>query len=127
MFSSFISLLLLREDYNSMSGSFWKFGQDYSIESPVTKILNSAFIKIDNDQDGGVPTGTGEEGVSDNKHESSHGGVICEDSITNENEEKEEESSLPTTESEYENYRPNLEVLDDLLDDDCLLYTSRCV
>ncbi|CAI4034786.1 hypothetical protein SMKI_11G2360 [Saccharomyces mikatae IFO 1815] len=109
-----------------MSGSFWKFGQDYSIESPVTKILNSAFIKIDNDQDGGVPTGTGEEGVSDNKHESSHGGVICEDSITNENEEKEEESSLPTTESEYENYRPNLEVLDDLLDDDELYTELMC-
>ena len=48
-----------------MSGSFWKFGQDYSIESPVSKILNSAFIKINKDQDDDVPTGTCEENIAD--------------------------------------------------------------
>ncbi len=55
-----------------MSGSFWKFGQDYSIESPVSKILNSAFIKINKDQDDDVPTGTCEENIADDEDNSSH-------------------------------------------------------
>ena len=34
-----------------MSGSFWKFNQDYSIESPVTKLLNNAFIRLDAEEE----------------------------------------------------------------------------
>lgn len=30
-----------------MSGSFWKFGQDFGSQSPLAKLLNRAFIKID--------------------------------------------------------------------------------
>lgn len=109
-----------------MSGSFWKFGQDYSIESPVSKILNSAFIKINKDQDDDVPTGTCEENIADDEDNSSHDYAASEDNVVNENEEKEEENTLPTTESEYENYRPNLDVLDDLLDDDELYTELMC-
>lgn len=61
-----------------MSGSFWKFGQDYSIESPVSKILNSAFIKIDKDQDEDVPTSAIEEHVDTGGNEPSTDGLIPE-------------------------------------------------
>lgn len=116
-----------------MSGSFWKFGQDYSIESPVSKILNSAFIKIDKDQDEGVPTSTSEENIEVDGNEPSTDGVTSENNIGEEKEtlgdegdDKEGENALPTTESEYENYKPNLEVLDDLLDDDELYTELMC-
>ena len=109
-----------------MSGSFWKFGQDYSIESPVSKILNSAFIKIGKDQDEDVPTGAREGSTDDEEDKSSHGYMTSEEKIVIENEEKGEENNLPTTESEYENYRPNLDVLDDLLDDDELYTELMC-
>ncbi|CAI4045509.1 hypothetical protein N7582_003558 [Saccharomyces uvarum] len=116
-----------------MSGSFWKFGQDYSIESPVSKILNSAFIKIDKDQDEGVPTSTSEENIEVDGNEPSADGVTSENNIGEEKEtlgdegdDKEGENALPTTESEYENYKPNLEVLDDLLDDDELYTELMC-
>ncbi|CAI4046567.1 hypothetical protein SUVZ_11G2400 [Saccharomyces uvarum] len=119
-----------------MSGSFWKFGQDYSIESPVSKILNSAFIKIGKDQDEGVPTSTSEEDVEIDGNEPSTDGVTSENNIGDEGDEKETlgdegddkegENALPTTESEYENYKPNLEVLDDLLDDDELYTELMC-
>lgn len=33
-----------------MSGSFWKFGQDYSTESAISKLLNRAFIKINDEE-----------------------------------------------------------------------------
>ena len=29
-----------------MSGSFWKFGQDYANEAPLAKLLNKAFFKV---------------------------------------------------------------------------------
>ncbi|CAI4045162.1 hypothetical protein SKDZ_11G2340 [Saccharomyces kudriavzevii ZP591] len=109
-----------------MSGSFWKFGQDYSIESPVSKILNSAFIKIDKDQDERVPTGKIEESIDNDEDKLSNDDATSTNKTTNENKEKEEENALPTTESEYENYRPNMEVLDELLDDDELYTELMC-
>lgn len=33
-----------------MSGSFWKFGTDYSSESSLSRLLNKAFIKIEEDE-----------------------------------------------------------------------------
>lgn len=137
-----------------MSGSFWKFGQDYSTESAISKLLNRAFIKIhdsshlDNGSEengeaesestrekrfeGGeqkqeVLEDTDDEGVLDDDEE--------DDSDTAKSEGHEDEgadnseindSSLPTNEAEYADYRPNLDVLDELLDDEELYTELMC-
>ncbi|CCK69266.1 Sap190p KNAG_0C01530 [Huiozyma naganishii CBS 8797] len=73
-----------------MSGSFWKFGQDYSMESNVSQLLNRAFVKKPPQQ------GDGEESVS------------------------------PKSEEEVDDYEPNLDILDDLVDDEELYTELMC-
>ncbi|CAL9731707.1 SIT4-associating protein Sap185p [Monosporozyma unispora] len=94
-----------------MSGSFWKFGQDYSMESNVTKLLNNAFIKRNDimetksiDQD----TTTNKENVGEN------------------NDNDQESISLLTNEEDFENYNPNLDILTDLVDDEELYTELMC-
>ncbi|CAI1509808.1 hypothetical protein SEUBUCD646_0J01140 [Saccharomyces eubayanus] len=100
-----------------MSGSFWKFGQDFSTQSTLSKLLNRAFIKIDGDI-----TTVEEEGktnvsiVDENSERSS---FRSED-------EGDEECELPNTEEEYKAYKPNLYLLDDLLDDEELYTELMC-
>ncbi|CAI7349577.1 CRE_collapsed_G0028560.mRNA.1.CDS.1 [Saccharomyces cerevisiae] len=75
-----------------MSGSFWKFGQDFGSQSPLAKLLNRAFIKIDD-----KPT-----------------------------KDEEEEYKLPNREEDYKAYKPNLSLLNDLLDDEELYTELMC-
>lgn len=101
-----------------MSGSFWKFGQDYSAESPVTRILNGAFIpKNDNSKQN---NNSGEGSKNSNGSEGGSQGEFEED------DSRDEESDLPTTESEFVHFSPNLDVLDDLLDDEELYTELMC-
>lgn len=150
-----------------MSGSFWKFGQDYSTESPITKILNRAFIKMqDSNDDKGLQSAddkckydsnealeSDEKEVDNGIHqeqqpeeeeeeeEADRGADdvaeedVLEDEDQNSEHEKSEdnkndsehnENTLPTSEAEYMNYRPNLDVLDDLLDDEELYTELMC-
>ena len=137
-----------------MSGSFWKFGQDYSIESSVTKLLNRAFIKLDD-------TNTNEKDIINNEKSSNKDGLDLSDSIVNvttttitnssnesdspihENSLKNSEDNntvqdeankendlslekLPTNEEDYKNYKPDLHILDDLLDDEELYTELMC-
>ncbi|KAG0669373.1 hypothetical protein C6P45_003809 [Maudiozyma exigua] len=124
-----------------MSGSFWKFGQDYSIESSVTKLLNRAFIKIDDtniinndefkDKNGLDLTGsivnvttttiTNSSNESDSPiHETSPKDTDENNNNNNSNNEETELSleKLPTNEEDYKDYKPDLRILDDLLDDE---------
>lgn len=118
-----------------MSGSFWKFGTDYSSESSLSRLLNKAFIKIDGDDDGVKIEDTkiaikeeeeeGEESKEEMESEN------CDNksdtgSEKKEDEEEEETEQLPTTEEEYKNYKPNMAVLDELLDDDELYTELMC-
>ncbi|CCK73527.1 Sap185p NDAI_0G05440 [Naumovozyma dairenensis CBS 421] len=89
-----------------MSGSFWKFGQDYSNESSISKILDRAFIKIEKPL----------------KKESSD----TLDDTNNDEEKLEADESLPNSEAGFKNYKPNLEILDELLDDEELYTELMC-
>ncbi|SJM83923.1 related to SIT4-associating protein SAP190 [Zygosaccharomyces bailii] len=100
-----------------MSGSFWKFGQDYSAESPITRVLNNAFIRKEEAPGGDASS----KEVTKPFHDS---GDVEED--LKEEENRDEESTLPTTEAEYVHYRPNLDVLEDLLDDEELYTELMC-
>lgn len=85
-----------------MSGSFWKFGQDYSTESPLLKTLNKAFIKINLN-------------VDDDTH--------ADAEIDKENSG---ENALPSSEVGFKDYEPNLDVLEDLLDEEELYTELMC-
>ncbi|SMN19293.1 similar to Saccharomyces cerevisiae YJL098W SAP185 Protein that forms a complex with the Sit4p protein phosphatase and is required for its function [Maudiozyma saulgeensis] len=123
-----------------MSGSFWKFGQDYSIESSVTKLLNRAFIKIENNNNDSnkdtreindiivnVTTTT----ITNSSTES--GSPISEPDISiNDGSKIKNDSTdttldkLPSNEEDYKDYKPDLNILDDLLDDEELYTELMC-
>lgn len=108
-----------------MSGSFWKFGQDYSIESPVTKLLNKAFVKIvedNNDKNRFNKILNDQKSITSSN--SNDDDDINNDSISKGNDQDEE--TLPTNEEDFKDYQPNLEVLDELLDDDELYTELMC-
>lgn len=147
-----------------MSGSFWKFGQDYSTESAITKLLNRAFIKINDGEAeadtskevGGIDSESKDSGISsiDEKHsEKEHKGKLSGDvneedeEVLDDDDEEEDghggsdtaklepedaedseinDSCLPSSEAEYADYRPNLDVLDELLDDEELYTELMC-
>lgn len=150
-----------------MSGSFWKFGQDYSTESAISKLLNKAFIKVSDeersqtgefvshekdigtadvdDEDsveiqkrkgvseiGQEDEDQGEEQVLDDEEdddddEDDHSSILGRsDDNTEDNENDLSQSSLPTNEADYADYTPNLEVLDELLDDEELYTELMC-
>ena len=102
-----------------MSGSFWKFGQDYSNESSLANLLNNAFIKIESKDighDGGESIhntrGEDDTDVDVQKNES--------DSARNKHVE------LPDTEAGFKDYEPNLDILCDLLDEEELYTELMC-
>lgn len=111
-----------------MSGSFWKFGQDYSSESSISKVLNRAFIKINKEQQDETDvsqqiTKTSSDNESNVYSESS------DMDVGEDNEEKDLDTTivkLPDQEEEYENYEPNLDVLDELLDDEEMYTELMC-
>lgn len=140
-----------------MSGSFWKFGQDYSAESAISKLLNKAFIKIpeENRSEGeeiarvsSLEAGdASEEDLSENpgKKGPEVGESEEEEQVLDDEEEDEDDhssilgrsdengednefsqNSLPTNEAAYANYAPNLDVLDELLDDEELYTELMC-
>lgn len=141
-----------------MSGSFWKFGQDFSSETPISKTLNRAFIKIDFEDDHDIISseknsddeyderpillsseivefsiGVCEEDVVDKETEDSksdtaddHGDEKEEEEDIGEDSEIVNKNILPTTEAEFMDYKPNLDVLDDLLDDEELYTELMC-
>lgn len=150
-----------------MSGSFWKFGQDYTTESPITKILNSAFIKIgenensDSNYEGkdGAYDDLGEHDASgsndreiksqnhadmsktdryidddnddDDDEESKNASTVDNDDTEGDSDNSKMSKSsvddtLPTNEADFVHYRPNLDVLDDLLDDEELYTELMC-
>lgn len=98
-----------------MSGSFWKFGQDFGSQSPLAKLLNRAFIKI-NDK----PTSTEAGKIDSNSTDESL------ESNSFKSEDEEEEYELPNREEDYKAYKPNLSLLNDLLDDEELYTELMC-
>lgn len=131
-----------------MSGSFWKFGQDYTTESAISKLLNRAFIKINDEEsrpeDSKENKNSGilsideknlekdehkedneDEEILDDDEEEEHSDTgKLEDEDVEESEAN--DSCLPTSEAEYADYRPNLDVLDELLDDEELYTELMC-
>ena len=100
-----------------MSGSFWKFGQDFSSQSPLSKLLNRAFIKLDDKR-----TSTeAKEKIDSNSTDEN----LESNSLKSEDEE-EEECDLPSREEDYKAYKPNLSLLNDLLDDEELYTELMC-
>ena len=105
-----------------MSGSFWKFNQDYSIESPVTKLLNNAFIRLD-----AVEEEEEEDFVISSNDELTQGTEPPKFNVY----KKANTTTLaskdgPTTEEDLKNYRPNLDIVEELLDDDELYMELMC-
>lgn len=163
-----------------MSGSFWKFGQDYANEAPLTKLLNKAFFKINNNNSGsddnhgqngsGVDSDDGlnlreKKNMSELTSESDSDCISGEDDSGDtgddddvekkeeeqddededdralgpgttkrnsgrfndeDNEGGEEQVSISESNFEYKDYRPNLDILDDLLDDEELYTELMC-
>ncbi|CDO96057.1 unnamed protein product [Kluyveromyces dobzhanskii CBS 2104] len=187
-----------------MSGSFWKFGQDYANEAPLTKLLNKAFFKVGNGDKntdtvdksssyGGSDSGRslrgkksaseltsesdsdcisgeddsldagegldaekrghGEDGDNDDDDRALRLGTTNrrtghfndngeeDEDLEDEDEEEEEEEgeeeeeeeeeegeqvSISESNFEYKDYRPNLDILDDLLDDEELYTELMC-
>lgn len=105
-----------------MSGSFWKFGQDYSAESPLSKLLNRAFVKVHDEQEEINEEDT-DEGIKAKSTDVKEGDDL---ETTNHDQEETNKDSLPDTESEYKDYKPNLEVLDELLNDEELYTELMC-
>ena len=102
-----------------MSGSFWKFGQDYSNESSLAKLLNNAFIKIESN----------EVIHSDGKSNHNARGKSDTDSDNQTNEvgsSKGKHAELPDTEAGFKDYEPNLDILCDLLDEEELYTELMC-
>ncbi|AAS53460.2 AFR089Wp [Eremothecium gossypii ATCC 10895] len=116
-----------------MSGSFWKFSQEYSTESSLTKLLNRAFIRVEERSRAETEQ---ENEAKRSKEEKRFDVIESEHEEEEEGEEGEQRGSraqrpleggeLPETESEYKNYRPNLEVLNELLDDEELYTELMC-
>ncbi|SCU77663.1 LAFA_0A02784g1_1 [Lachancea sp. 'fantastica'] len=161
-----------------MSGSFWKFGQNYANESPLSKILNRAFIKVGDvksnkdknshdkvDKILSLPSShssdeedsevlKGNQGARDQKNRVKEGEKCGEDENNeeeeddaedeedeenlrnhgdandNENEDHNESNSSigdqPDNESDYKDFEPNMDVLDELLDDEELYTELMC-
>lgn len=93
-----------------MSGSFWKFGQDYATESSLARLLNTAFIKIKPEQE-----------EQEEKHDNEESNTE-----TKEHEKEQEEEELPDTEAGFKEYEPNLDVLCNLLDEEELYTELMC-
>lgn len=112
-----------------MSGSFWKFGQDYTTTSPLIKILNRSFLKIESEDeieanknsDKSHKSVAGDKKVIDGSDSSSDIPDIDED-----DEESSDCDALPDSEAGFKYYKPNLNVLDDLLDDEELYTELMC-
>ncbi|CAL9737613.1 SIT4-associating protein Sap190p [Monosporozyma servazzii] len=105
-----------------MSGSFWKFGQDYSTESSLAKLLNNAFTKIQT-----------EDKVEDEIANKDQDFTRNETNILTEKEKKkttedvhQTEEELPDTEAGFKDYEPNLDVLSHLLDEEELYTELMC-
>ncbi|SCU78745.1 LAME_0A05622g1_1 [Lachancea meyersii CBS 8951] len=175
-----------------MSGSFWKFGQNYANESPLSKLLNRAFIKVDNNRkakkEGADDTpqekfdkilsSSSSHSSEDDEKKGSVGGRnragrtanddsnLRSEELNNEDEEDEEEAKegqedepevkgadsesededededdksddhdrsiressgdQPDNESDFKDFEPNMDVLDELLDDEELYTELMC-
>ena len=91
-----------------MSNSFWKFGQDYSNEASISKILRNAFLKITKDDEAVTTVNDIDKKID--SLDSPKDKLI---------EEQSEEKETPET--------PVDKGSEDSLPSTCLLYTSRCV
>ena len=114
-----------------MSGSFWKFGQDYSVESSVTKLLSGAFVKLHDSEalSKAATTKIDTSASQESSAISSEAETEDESDIHGDNSEAEhdgEGDNLPATEEDYKDYGPNLDVLDALLDDEELYTELMC-
>ncbi|SCU90382.1 LANO_0D08548g1_1 [Lachancea nothofagi CBS 11611] len=143
-----------------MSGSFWKFGQNYASESPLSRLLNRAFVKVsnsNNDQDThnrsqekidrllASPSSHSSEDDNDDREKDEDGSVDVGDrsrkpknenedddddeddrKSDHENELRESGNDQPDSESDYKDYEPDMEVLDELLDDEELYTELMC-
>ncbi|CCC67508.1 hypothetical protein NCAS_0A09500 [Naumovozyma castellii] len=111
-----------------MSNSFWKFGQDYSNEASISKILRNAFLKITKDDEAVTTVNDIDKKID--SLDSPKDKLIEEQSEEKETPEtpvdKGSEDSLPSTEAEFKEYRPNLEILDDLLDEEEVYTELMC-
>lgn len=93
-----------------MSNSFWKFSQDYSIDSNINSLLNHAFIKKDDSNSNNISKTTNtydSNGIDDTGHSDNQD----QDLINEEN---------------LNNYDPNLDILNDLIDDEELYTELMC-
>lgn len=111
-----------------MSGSFWKFGQDYSVESSITKLLNGAFVKL-HDSEALSKSATTKIDTGESRDSSVISSEIDEDAKGTDVDaiaEDQDTANLPDNEEDYKDYGPNLDVLDALLDDEELYTELMC-
>lgn len=108
-----------------MSGSFWKFGQDYSTESSLAKLLNNAFIKIQTTTDD-VKNKHTDKPTEDHKSKKKEDEEVLEKEQIQETEEEAGDKELPDTEAGFKDYEPNLDVLSHLLDEEELYTELMC-
>ncbi|CCF55784.1 hypothetical protein KAFR_0A03490 [Kazachstania africana CBS 2517] len=125
-----------------MSNSFWKFNQDSLVESSVTSILNNAFIKIENKNNNNIEDNNSHnEDDADTKlnkvnrrHHRSTSSITSSstsqaEDIENatEDDDDDDDDTLPINEEDYlKYYKPNLDILNSLLDDDELYTELMC-
>ncbi|KAK5964067.1 Sap190p PWA37_004408 [Arxiozyma heterogenica] len=99
-----------------MSNSFWKFNQDYSIDSNINNLLNHAFIKkVDNNNNNNNISNPTDTNNSKNNVNISQ----LDDPNPNPNQDLINEENL-------NNYDPNLNILNDLIDDEELYTELMC-
>lgn len=104
-----------------MSGSFWKFGQDYSAESSLAKLLNNAFTKIqtENEIDDEIVRKDQDSTPNENN-------TLTKNEKTKSTGTDQTEEELPDTEAGFKDYEPNLDVLSHLLDEEELYTELMC-
>ncbi|CCK68618.1 Sap185p KNAG_0B01750 [Huiozyma naganishii CBS 8797] len=106
-----------------MSNSFWKFGQDSALESPLMNILNRAFIRI---SDGDSSRYFHHERAREDAKLHRKCDIDTGDDESADEGVEENSAKLPDTEAGYKEYEPNLELLDELLDDEELYTELMC-
>ncbi|KAK5780746.1 hypothetical protein RI543_001868 [Arxiozyma heterogenica] len=115
-----------------MSSSFWKFGQDYSNESSLAKLLNNAFIKIesneisDNNQNRNNSSSKNDTEIKVKLDSPKNEEDLQEEDNEESNSKKNQHVELPDTETGFKDYEPNLDVLNNLLDEEELYTELMC-
>lgn len=97
-----------------MSGAFWNFGSDYTQNSALTKLLNKAFIPLD------------ESLNLEKKNDTSKDSDQKDDIDQDINEEEDEDVVQIDNDEDFKNFKPNLDILDNLLKNEDVYTELMC-